>query len=62
MNRERHVFGYTGLGPPDNLHVFILCTCIYYNHAVLHEDVVHVVLVTGRCSTKSSMVHLHEVT
>ena len=35
-----------GLGVPDNLHVFILCTCIYYNHAVLREDVVHVVLVT----------------
>ena len=63
----RDVLDYTGtkgapVNTPDNLHIFILCTCIYYKHVVLHEDVVHVVLVTWRCSTRSSMVHLHEVT
>ena len=51
-----------GLGAHDNLHMFILCTCVYYIDVVLHENVVHVVLVTWRCSTRSSMVHLHEVT
>ena len=48
-----------GLGAPDNLHIFILCTCVSYIEVVLHEDVVHLVLLTWRCSTRSSVVHLH---
>ena len=48
-----------GLRAPDNLHMFMLCTCVSYTDVVLHEDVVHFVLVTWRCSTRSSMVHLH---
>ena len=48
-----------GLRAPNNLHISMLCTCVSYTDVVLHEDVVHFVRVTWRCSTRSSMVHLH---
>ena len=47
-----------GLGGPDTWHIVIFCACVSYIDVVLHEDVVHFVLVTWRCSTRSFMVHL----